>query len=174
MNETSDVINIPKERIAVIIGPKGNTRKKIEQETGTKLNIDSKTGMVEIVRPLDAEDVLKAIKAMEIVRAIARGFSPHKAFKLLQPNIYIEVIDLTEFVSDKSLERIRSRIIGRDGKSRQFISKLTGTEMVIYGKTVSIIGDEESVETAKGAILKLIKGATHSTVFNFLERRKFM
>ena len=159
MNEIIEVINIPKERIAVLIGTEGKIRKKIEKETGVKINVDSKTGEVEIIRSFEVEDQLKAIKSQDLVKAIARGFAPQKAFKLLLPNVYLEIIDLTEFVSDKSLDRIRSRIIGKEGKSRQLISKLTETEIVIYGKTVSMIGDAEKISIAKEAILKIIKGA---------------
>ena len=170
----SDVINIPRERVAVLIGPKGTVKRRIEKETGVKLNIDSANGQVEIVRYFDAKDQVAALKASDIVKAIARGFPPSKAIKLLSPDVYFELVDLTEFAREKSLERVRSRIIGKEGKSRSYIMKMTGTEIVIYGKTVSIIGDVESIQLAKEAITKLIFGSQHSTVFRFLEKHKMM
>ena len=169
--EMSDIINIPKDRVAVLIGTKGEIRKKIEKETGVKVEIES-DGEVMITRPLEVKDALKAIKAHDLIKAIARGFSPTKAFKLLKPQYYLEIIDLTELVSDKSLKRVRSRIIGREGKSRKYISKLTETDIVIYGKTVSMIGELPNVEMAKKSIIKLVEGAPHSAVFKYLERNK--
>lgn len=171
MNEISELVMVPKERVAVLIGPRGSVRKKIEKETETKIEIDSKTGEVEITRDSKAKDQLKTLKSHDIIKAIARGFSPEKAFKLLNSDNYLEIIDLTEYVKDKSLDRIRARIIGKEGKSRYFISKATHTEMVIYGKTVSIIGDAESIEIAKQAVLMLVKGSTHTAVFRHLERK---
>lgn len=167
-----DIIKVPRDRIAVIIGPKGTVKRKVEKETGVKLTIDSKEGEIEIIRSIDAEDPVLGLRAKDIIKAMARGFAPPKAFKLIDPNIYLEIISLTELVSDKSLERVKSRIIGREGKVRKNVAKLTETEMVIYGKTVSIIGDAAGVNTAKAAVLKLIQGAPHSAVFKFLEIKK--
>ncbi len=172
MDDVVDYINIPKERIAVLLGKKGVTKRRIQKECGVKITVDSESGEVQVVRKTDVEDPLLSLKAMEIVRAIARGFSPQKAFKLLLPNIYIEIIELPELVSDKHLPRVRGRIIGEGGKSREYISRLTSTDIVIYGKTVGIIGDEEAVNIAKEAIIKLIEGSPHPTVFRFVERHK--
>lgn len=169
--ETVDYINIPKERIAVLLGKKGKIKRKIEKETGVKIDVDSKSGEVTIIR-FSEKDPFLGIKALDIIKAIARGFSPQKAFKLLLPNIYIQIISLPDYVSGKKLETVRGRIIGREGKSREFISRLTDTDIVVYGKTVSIIGDEKGTETARKAVEKLIRGAPHSTVFRFLERQK--
>ncbi len=171
MEEVADEIKVPYERIGVIIGKTGEVKKKIEKECGVKLFIDSKSGLVVVERKTDVKDPLKAIKALDIVKAMARGFSPQKAFKLLLPNYYLEIIDLTEYVSDKSLTRVRSRIIGRKGKAKRFIEAKTNTLISIYGKTVAIIGDAESIELAKEAILKLIKGAKHVTVYRFLQTK---
>ncbi|NYZ80040.1 RNA-processing protein [Candidatus Micrarchaeota archaeon] len=171
-DEFATIINIPRERIAVLIGPNGSVKKKLEKETGVKITVDSKTGEVEVVRPVDVEDQLTAIKSEDVIRAIARGFSPQKAFKLLLPEYYLEIIDLTEHVTDKSLERVRSRLIGREGKSRSFVSRMSSAEIVIYGKTVSIVGDAENVDLAKQAVMKIIHGLPHSAVFRFLERKR--
>ena len=84
--------------------------------------------------------------ALDIIKAIARGFNPQKAYKLWSPNVYLETIDLTEFLgpSSKSLERVRARIIGREGKVRNYMARLTSTDIVIYGKTVSILGEADN------------------------------
>gem|GEM_PF-99986 len=171
LEETYDIINIPKDRVAVLIGKKGEIKKKIQKETSTKIEINS-DGEVIIKRKITTENPLKQLKARDIIKAIARGFSPEKAFLLLKQENYLEVINLSEYVSDKSLKRIRSRIIGKEGKSRKIISKLTKTEIVIYGKTVSIIGKIQNIQITKKSIMKIIEGAPHSAVFRYLERNK--
>jgi ribosomal RNA assembly protein len=168
--EIIDLINIPKERVAVLIGEKGGIKKRIQKECDVRLEIDEE-GEVSIIRKTTG-DILKALKAQDIIRAIARGFSPQKAFKLLDPNIYLELIDLSEYVSDRSMERIRARLIGSEGKARKYISRLTKTDISIYGKTVGIIGDAEGVGAAKESVLRLIEGQPHSAVFRFAELHK--
>ena len=48
--ESSDFLVVPHERIGVIIGIKGKTKREIEKKTETKLEIDSKEGEVEVIR----------------------------------------------------------------------------------------------------------------------------
>ena len=44
MVEYSYELKIPKDRVAVLIGMKGNVKKAIEEETKSKINVDSKEG----------------------------------------------------------------------------------------------------------------------------------
>ncbi len=169
--EYENEITLPKHRIAVLIGHKGETKQRIENETGVKIKVNSRTGTAVITRT-DKTDPLLGIKAIDIIRAIACGFSPEKAFKLLSPNRYLEVVDLEEHSSTRDLHRIKSRIIGTDGKVRKGIENSTGTCISVSEKTVGIIGDAEGVRTAKEAVLKLVEGASHSSVFRFLEKHK--
>jgi ribosomal RNA assembly protein len=167
-----DYINIPKDRVAVLIGKRGEVKRRVQRETKVKIEIDSESGEVAVTRNL-AGDPLAAMKAADIIKAIARGFSPQKAFKLTSDNVYLEIIDLTEYVGDapRALERVKSRIIGREGKARSYISRLTNTDIVIYGKTVAVLGGAEEVNIAKEALFKLIEGLPHNVVFRFVERR---
>ena len=71
---------IPKERIAVLIGKDGITKKHIESATKIKLKIDSKEGDVF----LEGEDALGLYSAREVVKAIGRGFNPEIALLLLK------------------------------------------------------------------------------------------
>lgn len=166
-----DIVVVPKDRIGAIVGKKGEIKAKIEEQLGIKLIIDSETGEIRIQRK-ETTEPLGGIKAIEIIRAIGRGFSPQKAYKLLSGNIYIEVIDLSEYGSGSSISRVKSRIIGRNGRAREYIEELTGADVSVYGKTVSIIGDETSLALAKEAIMRIIEGATHSSVFHYLERKR--
>lgn len=46
--------------------------------------------------------------------------------------------------------------------------KITETNIVVYGKTVSIIGEVENVGICKAGIEKLLKGAPHSNVYKYI------
>ena len=173
MKEITDYVLIPKERIAVLIGKQGKVKRDIERKGKVAIDIDSESGEVAVTRKL-SKDPSMALVALDVIKAVARGFSPQKAYKLWTPNIYLETIDLTEFLgpSAKALERVRARLIGREGKVRNYIARLTSVDIVIYGKTVSILGESDNVGLAKEALFKLIEGLPHNAVFRFLESRR--
>jgi ribosomal RNA assembly protein len=163
-------VRIPHERIGVLIGPQGAVKRLIEEKGECNLQIDSRTGMVEIV---DVTDSLKALRVRDVVLAIGRGFSPEKAICLLDDDaLMLEIIDLSERVSsEKALRRINGRIIGAGGKMRERFEKLIGSSVSVYGKTVSILGYPEQNRVVHTGIEMLINGAPHGPVYSFLEKK---
>ena len=89
---------------------------------------------------------------------------------------HLRLYDMREYVgkSPNQQRRIRSRLIGRNGRIRELIEEHSGSEVVIYGSTVVIIGDEDSLPLAGQAVERLLQGAEHSSVLKHLEteRRK--
>jgi len=164
------IIRIPNERIAVLIGKSGNIKSKIEKLCHVTLDIDGETGEVLIKSSGDVEKI-QPFKAMEIVTAIGRGFSPENAMTLLQGENALHVIDLREFVgkSNSNIERIKGRIIGEGGKARRNMENLSGTHISVYGKTVSIIGDTTKLRLAVDAISSISSGSNHGPVYTKLE-----
>lgn len=118
-------------------------------------------------------DALEERRAYRIVKAIGRGFSPDRALKLLEDNAALCVIDITDFAStDNGKERLKGRVIGRDGETRAKIENDTDTEIQVYGKTVSIIGNAGNVEVARGVVTMLLEGRSHATAYQYLERNR--
>ena len=74
-------IRIPKERVGVLIGKDGETKKTIERISNVHLEIDSEEGDVAF-NEQEAKDPLVPLKVEDIIRAIGRGFSPEHAFRL--------------------------------------------------------------------------------------------
>jgi len=146
-------------------------KKAIEEKTGAKLEVDSESGVVVVQSEADA---LKALRAAEVIKAIARGFSPEKALRLLDnEDLILDVMDLSALSdSPADLKRIKGRIIGKGGKTREVIEQMTGARLSVYGKTISIIGDADQLATVRAAIDMLIDGAPHSAVYSYLEKRR--
>lgn len=160
-------IKAPLDRVAVIIGKKGETKKAIQKKTGTKIDVDSESGDVE----LSGSDPVSLLKAASIVRAIARGFSPENAFLLLDDEYMLDVIGLSEQAhTKKELETIRGRIIGTRGKARKKIEEETHSFISVYGKTVSIIAKIDDLPNARKGIEMLLRGAGHSNVYSTLKK----
>lgn len=166
---------IPKDRIAVLIGPNGSCREHIEKKLSVNLEINSETGDVEISLSDGVSDPSVFFAARDIVLAIGRGFSPSRAFRLLEDEeTAFEIIDLREVFgkSNSNIRRVNGRIIGRDGKTRRLIEETSEASVSVYGHTVAIIGNPEQLEIARQAINLLIKGSPHSTVYKYLEKQR--
>jgi ribosomal RNA assembly protein len=163
-------IKIPEERIGVLVGPGGSIKHLIEEKTKTTLEIDSETGTVSIA---SAEDPLQGLRVMDLVKAIGRGFSPERAMAILDDEmLMLDVLDISKMASTKSdMERIKGRIIGKDGRSREIMERLSGTKVSVYGKTVAVLGYPEQVRVARIAIEMLLDGAPHGNVYSFLEKK---
>ncbi|WP_456471697.1 KH domain-containing protein [Methanocaldococcus sp.] len=166
-----EIVKIPKDRVGVLIGKKGEVKKKIENELKVKLEIDS-DGTVTIYSK-NEEDPLALWKAKDIVKAIARGFNPEIALKLISDDYVLEIIDIEDYAkSENALRRLKGRVIGKEGKSRRYIESLTGANISVYGKTVSIVGEADQVQIAKEAVEMLLRGKSHSKTYKFLERER--
>jgi ribosomal RNA assembly protein len=165
-------IRVPRERVGVLVGKDGLVKAEIERKCGVLLEIDGESGEVRISYSIEKLEESNPFKAADIVSAIARGFSPERAFALLGEEKVLTTIDLREYAgkSDNALTRIRSRLIGTDGKARRLIEQLTETEVSIYGHTVSIIGGNEDSKRAAEAVMKLAAGGTHKATYNMLEK----
>jgi ribosomal RNA assembly protein len=86
--------------------------------------------------------------------------------------LMLEVIDLSKYAStNKEMTRLKGRIIGKGGKTREIAENLIGVKISIYGKTVSFIGYPEQIQIMRTAVEMLIEGANHGPVYSFLEKK---
>jgi len=164
------LIRVPNDRIAVLIGKSGNVKSKIEELCFVSLDIDGETGEV-LIKSIGAVEKMQPFKAMEIVTAIGRGFSPENAMTLLKGENTLHVIDLREFVgkSTANIERIKGRIIGEGGRARRNMENLSSTHISVYGRTVAIIGDASKLRLTVDAISAISSGGMHGAVYDKLE-----
>ncbi len=166
------IIRVPRERVGVIIGSEGKTREELQSISGIRIHVDSEGEVT--VHEDDESDPLMALKMVDVIRAIGRGFSPERAMRLFQDDEYLEVFDIKEFSGRKGnqVSRVRARLIGSEGKTRGLIEDLTGSYVSVYGNTVSLIGDSVTMPVAKHAVEMLLRGSEHSTVYRYLERQR--
>jgi len=164
-------IRIPPDRIGSLIGVDGSVKEFIEENCAVVLDIDSENGSVKLE---SKGDPFKALRASDIIKAIAHGFSPQNASKLLDNDeLVFTIIDLSHSSgSPKELTRIKGRIIGKDGSTREAMEELTEAKVSVYGEAVAIIGHPEKMRIIEGAIDMLIDGAPHGNVYSYLERKR--
>ncbi len=158
----SGIIRIPEERVKIL----RSAKEDIEKRCKVKLNIND--GEIQING--DPEHVFFAL---DVVKAIGRGFEPKKALLLTKEDFVLHIIPLREyFNTENSIRRVKGRVIGEKGRIKLQIEEATDSYLSIYGNTIAIISKIDSIELAKEAIEMLINGAKHSTVLNYLSRAK--
>ncbi len=163
-------VRIPDDRIGAVIGPGGATKRRLERATGSTISIEDEDEGVAIRAP-DGADPIGVLRARDIVLAIGRGFAPERAERLLHEGTYLAVLDMKEMTGKRSkeaLRRIRSRVIGREGRARDRLETLSGCSVSVYGRTVALIGDERQMDRARRAVTLLLRGSEHATVFRML------
>ena len=166
-------IKIPRERIGALIGKGGKVKQDIERRCGVTIEVDSEDGNAMITGEKPVEQ-MEMFKAVEIISAIARGFSPQRAMRLMEEEEMFQAIDLHDYAgkSPSALERIKGRIIGEAGKSRRTIEDLTGTYISVYGHTIGLIGKYNEIRLATDAVDLLCRGSMHKTVYNMLQEAR--
>ncbi|HLD57199.1 MAG TPA: KH domain-containing protein [archaeon] len=151
-------VSIPEERRPILIGKNGATKRFIEKKTNTRIKVG-----------LDIEiEGENELLTGEIVKAIGRGFSPHRALRLTDSNCLLDVIQIKG--TTNKIKRLMSRVIGRYGNSRRIIEESTGAFVSVYGRTISIIGTYKEAEHARKAIEMLLTGSKHTTVYKYLSK----
>ena len=140
-------------------------RKKLEQELNVKItNIGNE---VTINSSPENEYV-----AEKVIWALDFGFPFSVALLINEQDFMFEVLNIKDYTRRKDLEKVRARIIGKQGKTLKTLLELTKCHFEIKGNQVGIIGEPEYMRIATEAMISLIRGAKHANVYSFLEKHQ--
>lgn len=138
-------------------------KKILEEFTKTKIEIEDDISIEG--EPFDV------YQTKQILKAFGRGFEMNDALDLLEDEYGLEVINLVDFCKTKErLKTLKGRIIGTEGKTKNYIEKYCEVKLSIFGKTVSIIGRWEKINIAREAVMKIFEGKPHQSLYRWLER----
>jgi len=139
-------------------------KRKLQEKLGVKIENRGK----EVFISGEPEDEYTAEKVIE---ALEFGF-PFSATMLLKEEDYMfEILNIKDQTKRKDLDRIRARIIGKNGKTLKTLSDLTGCYFELKENSVGIIGGPEHIKNAQEAVIAIIRGSKQSNVYSFLEKR---
>ncbi len=175
MSKPSAFVRVPKERVGVLVGSEGKVKREIEEKLKVELKIESEDGGVEITLNEKADDPSLIFRAKDAVTAIGRGFAPEQAFRLIRnEDTVFDFVDLRAVFgrSESDIRRVKSRIIGMNGKTRRTIEELTEADVVVYGHTIGLIGTFEQVDAARNAVQMIVEGSQHHTVYAYLQKKR--
>ena len=140
-------------------------RKKLEKELDVSISYRGR----EIYIDGEPESEYAAEK---IIEALSLGFPLDEALQLKEEEFMFEMINIKDYTNKKDTERIKGRIIGKDGRAKNTLSQLTKCDFEIKDNIVGIIGPAECMENAQNAIISLIKGSKHANIYGNLERNQ--
>ena len=159
-------VRIPEDRVAVLIGEGGETKEDIAKMTDCDLNVEDNLAVID-GEPLDEMD------AVNVGKAIGRGFNPKKALRLVEKDVMFHLMDLNDYAdTENSRNRLKGRVIGRDGETRRHLEKEAQVDISVYGKTVGIVGKAQNIEIVSEAIRMLLNGSSHATAYDYLEKNR--
>jgi len=138
-------------------------KNKLEQELEVKITNQGKNLFI------DGEPDKEFI-ALQAIGAINLGFSVGKTLLLKNEDIILQTLHIKDITRREDLERIRARIIGKQGKTLKTLNNLTGCEFSLQDNDVGIIGDAEDIKEAMQAITSLICGSKQANVYAHAER----
>ena len=140
-------------------------RKKLEKVLKVKI---TNTGN-EVAINGNAEDEYEALKVLD---ALDMGFSFSDAIAIKTSELEFDKLNIKDFVRRGNLERVKGRLIGKNGRVLSTLSLLTKCSLEVKGNEIGIIGNPEDIKPSIDAILQIIHGSKHANVYRGLEKRK--
>jgi len=117
----------------------------------------------------DPEDEYLAEK---VIDALNFGFPFSDAISIKKQDCTFEMLNIKDYTKRKDFERIRARIIGKQGKTLKTLCELTKCCFELKDNYVGIIGKSECIKNAQDAIISIVRGSKQSNVYKSLERNQ--
>jgi ribosomal RNA assembly protein len=149
------------EKIIRIIKSKGN----LQRELNVTLDINGKE--ISISGSPEEEYI-----AEKVIEALDFGFPFASALDIKKDDFIFETMNIKEYSNQKNFERVRGRIIGKDGKTLRTISNLSDCHIELLGNKLGIIGYSENIRKVEEACKILIKGSKQANVYAYLEKHR--
>lgn len=140
-------------------------KKRLEKTLGIKINNRGK----EVTISGSPENEFIAEK---VIDALNFGFSYPHAISIKEENFVFEILNIKDYTNQKNLERVRGRVIGKEGKAIKNLSELTESHIERNGNKFGIIANSENIKQITESIIHLIGGAKHGNVYKGLEKNK--
>jgi len=138
-------------------------KEELEKELNVKIKI--------LGRKVTFEgSAIEEYEAAIVLDAMSFGFSAKSALELRKEYMAFKKIHIRDFTRRKNLNDVRSRIIGKEGKTKRTLEEISNCEIIITESEVGIIGEAESMDSAIQAIISIVRGTKQSNAYRYLER----
>ncbi len=123
------------------------------KESGIKAELDLVEGSMTVRTTKKTFDPYAIIKARDIIKLLSRSVPYQVCLRLLNDNIYCDIIKIRSLVvnKEKFLKR-RKRLIGPNGDTIKALEILTECYIMVQGHTVSVIGHYRKLKQVRRII----------------------
>jgi len=143
---------------------------KVQKSLGCKIELNEGNEVT-----IDGEAYAE-YNAKNVIQAFGRGFTITDAYKLLEEDYFFKYVNLKDLLSNEDqITRTKARIIGTDGRTKEYIESVSGALLSIFGNTIGMIGTTSQLTIATSAVQILVEGGTHKKAYRIMEgiRRKY-
>lgn len=140
-------------------------KKKLEQTLKIKITNRGK----EITIDGKPENEYASEKVLE---AINFGFEIQDALTIKTSENYFEILNIKDYTKSSNLERVRSRLIGKNGRCINTLRKLSNCFIETNENKIGVIGPPEAIQTVNQSITQILRGAKQSHAYTFLEKNQ--
>ena len=137
--------------------------RELQEKLNVKISITANQVVIE-------GETLDEYDATRVFEAVSFGFSVKKALVLKNEEFQFRVVKIKDHTR-RNLAEIKSRLIGKKGKTRRIFADTSGCDILITEAEVGIIGDVQDVQNVETAIINLIRGSKQTNMYKFLEKQ---
>jgi len=142
-----------------------NHRARFQKELGVRITNQGRNIFIE--GPAENEYL-----TLHVIEAINLGFSFEKALLLKNEETILHILNVKDFTRRNDLERVRGRLIGTHGKTKENIENLSNCLISVHDNQVGIIGEIGCIEEAIISMRCLIQGSKQGNIYARLEKKK--
>ncbi|TGZ64822.1 hypothetical protein CRM22_006192 [Opisthorchis felineus] len=134
--------------------------KKVLLEHHIRAELDLTESSMEVRTTPKTFDPFIILKARDVMRLLARSVPFEQAIRVLQDDIFSDVIEINLTNRERFIKR-RNRLIGYEGETLKALELSTNCYIVVQGKTVSAIGHYEDLKQVRKIVLGCIYDNIH-------------
>lgn len=112
---------------------------------------------------------MKEFIASQVFEALEFGFSAKKSLQLAEPDFIFRKIHLKQ-LSKRPLKDIKSRVIGKEGKTKHTIEHIAGCDIIVGESEVALISSVSNIDYATTSVKNIIRGTKQANAYRYLER----